>query len=368
MSNPIPFVDLRPTHIKLQPRLNEAFQRTLERSHFICGPELEKFEKTFAKYSEAGFSVGVANGLDALVLALRAFDIGPGHEVIIPAHTFVATALAVSYVGATPVFVDVDADSFNIDVSRIEEKITACTRAIMPVHLYGLMADLPAIRTLADQHRLIVIEDAAQAHGAEIQKRRAGSIGDAAGFSFYPGKNLGALGDGGAVTTNKYETAERIRTLRNYGSKIKYTHEEKGVNSRLDELQAAFLSEKFTLLEEMTESRIRVAETYSQTLAGTFAILPKTPAGYRHVWHLYVIRVRDRNKVQAALADVGIQTLVHYPTPCHLQPAYADLHHKVGDFPVSEEMAKTVLSLPLWYGMPAQECAERVLAVLKKFS
>lgn len=363
----IPFVDLKGMHSGMKAQLEGAFSRVLENSYYICGTELTKFEKDFAQFTQAKHCVGVANGLDALILTLRSMGIGAGDEVALPAHTFIATALAVSAVGATPVLVDVDLRTYNIDPTDLRKKITKKTKAIIPVHLYGLMADMNEILAIAKEHGLQVLEDAAQAHGAELDGKRAGSFGDAAGFSFYPGKNLGALGDGGAITTNSDSFAEKLQTLRNYGAKKKYHHTEKGVNSRLDELQAAFLNEKLPLLEKWTQERQSIADLYHESFAGLSVSLPETPVGYRHSWHLYVIRTPKRGQLQKSLSEAGIDTLIHYPVPVHFQDAYREMGHNPGDFPASEKAASEVLSLPLWVGMPAAEAAERIRKVLKTF-
>lgn len=343
----IPFLDLTAAHLELQEGLDNAFRRVLASSWFILGKELKSFEEEFAACCGAKHCVGVGNGLDALTLILRAMDIGPGDEVIVPAGTFIATWLAVSQAGAVPVPVDQDEKTFNIDTSLIEKAVTKKTKAVMPVHLYGKMAEMDSINRIAEKYGLKVIEDAAQAHGACYRGKRAGTLGDAAGFSFYPGKNLGALGDGGAVVTNDDGIAAKARLLRNYGSKEKYQHEEKGVNSRLDELQAAFLRVKLENLEEWNERRRMLAMRYRETLSRIPGlILPEAEDGESHVWHLYVVRHPERDAVRARLEKAGIETLVHYPVPPHLSPAYSGKFQK-GDFPVAERLAKEVISLPM---------------------
>ncbi len=375
----VPFLDLAPMYEELRSELDAAYQRTMSSAWYIMGRECDAFEAEYARYCQAEHCVGVGNGLDALSLLLRAYGIGAGDEVIVPAHTFIATWLAVSSVGATPVGVDVEWESFNLAPGRIEEAITPRTRAIIPVHLYGRPADMEAIHHIAAAHGLKVIEDAAQAHGATYRGRRAGSLGDAAGFSFYPVKNLGAIGDGGAVTSNDGELMERLRLIRNYGSRAKYVHEEAGVNSRLDELQAAFLRAKLRVLDEWNERRRRVARTYAERLSGleeltlpegiegasgragegargragdtaipdsgpsTFNFQPSTES----VWHLYVVRTPDRDGIQKRLAEAGVGTMIHYPCPPHLQQAYAHLGLGPGTFPVAERIAREALSLPM---------------------
>jgi dTDP-4-amino-4,6-dideoxygalactose transaminase len=354
----VPFLDLKSPYLELKDELDAAYRRVMESGWYILGNEVAAFESEFASYCETSHCIGVANGLDALHLIVRAYGIGPGDEVIVPANTYIATWLAVTHAGATPVPVEPDARTCNIDTQRIETAITARTKAIMVVHLYGQPADMDAINAIVakvNQSRvtshaspLVVIEDCAQAHGARYKGRRAGSLGDAAGFSFYPGKNLGAIGDGGAVTTNDPELAERIRVLRNYGSRIKYHNEVIGFNSRLDELQAALLRVKLTRLDEWNERRRMVAAHYLQGLAGKAQLtLPHVPEWSEPVWHLFVVRHAQRDALQKGLTAAGIGTMIHYPIPPHLQPAYADLKWQEGDFLISERMAKEVLSLPM---------------------
>lgn len=347
-SQTIPFLNFSAMHAELRPSLDEAYKRVIESNHLILGGEVEQFQKEFAEYSEAKFAIGVGNGLDALFLVLKAMGIGLGDEVIVPSNTYIATWLAVSYAGATPVPVEPDPLTYNLDPARIEAAVTERTRAIMPVHLYGQPADMDPILEIAKLHGLRVIEDAAQAHGARYKGKRVGTLGDAAGFSFYPGKNLGALGDGGAVTTNDAELAERIRILRNYGSKTKYHNEIKGYNSRLDELQAAFLREKLKRLDDWNGKRRQIAERYLAGLKNSKLGLPFVPAWAEPVWHLFVIRCQERNSFQSSLTEQGVGTMIHYPIPPHLQPAYAELNLGEGDFPISEAMHREVLSLPMW--------------------
>jgi dTDP-4-amino-4,6-dideoxygalactose transaminase len=342
----VPFLDLKAIYLELKEELDAAYQRVMESSWYILGTEVEAFEQEFADYCGVKHCIGVGNGLDALHLILRAMDIGPGDEVIVPANTYIATWLAVSYAGATPVPVEPDEQTYNIDPNRIEETITPRTRAILPVHLYGQPADMDPILDIAKRHNLKVIEDAAQAHGARYKGKKTGGLGDAAGFSFYPGKNLGALGDGGAVTTNDDELAKRVRVLRNYGSRVKYDHEVKGFNSRLDELQAAFLRVKQRKLDEWNERRKIIADIYLKGLAEIPGlVLPYVPDWAEPVWHLFVIQTIKRDQLQKYLAEQGIQTLIHYPVPPHKQGAYEELKHL--PLPISERLHKEVLSLPI---------------------
>lgn len=356
----IPFVDLRPLHDSVRHEITHAMERVMTASQFICGPELEAFEGEFARYCEVQHCVGVSNGFDALVLILRAMDIGDGDEVILPANSFIATALAVSAAGAKPVLVDVDARTYNIDVAGIERAITPRTRAIIPVHLFGQMADMEGVMALAHPRRIKVIEDAAQAHGARDRGRRAGSIGHASAFSFYPGKNLGALGDGGAVVTDDPALAARVRLLRGYGSDVKYHHRVRGVNARLDELQAAFLRVKLRHLDDWNRERRAIAAAFERLLDSPALLNPFVPRGNEPVWHLYVVRLKDREERRQALTAAGVQTQIHYPVPIHLQEAYADLGFREGSFPVSELLAGEILSLPVWIGMNAEEVGERI--------
>jgi dTDP-4-amino-4,6-dideoxygalactose transaminase len=344
----IPFLDLNSAYRELKAELNAAYQRVMDSGWYILGQEVEAFEREFATYCGAKHCIGVGNGLEALHLILRGFGIGHGDEVIVPANTYIATWLAVSYAGATPVPVEPDERTYNIDPKRIETAVTKRTKAIIPVHLYGQPADMDPISDIAARHALKVIEDAAQAHGARYKGKMAGSLGDAAGFSFYPGKNLGAFGDGGAVTTNDAELAEKIKLLRNYGSQRKYYNDVKGFNSRLDELQAAFLRVKLRKLDEWNGRRKKLGQQYREQLRYLpRIIMPHVPEWAEPVWHLFVIRYAQRDTLQKALADVGIGTMIHYPIPPHQQLAYVDLNIMRDDFPISERMAKEVLSLPM---------------------
>ncbi len=344
----IPFNDFASPYQELQGELDEAYQRFMRSAWYILGKEVEAFEREYAEYCGTTHCVGLGNCLDALHLILRAYDIGPGDEVIVPSNTYIATWLAVSYAGATPVPVEPDERTFNLDPERIGAAITPRTRAIMPVHLYGQTADMDPIMEIARKHRLKVIEDAAQAQGGLYKGRKAGGLGDAAGHSFYPTKNLGAFGDAGAVTTNDPELAERVRTLRNYGSKKRYYNEVKGVNSRLDELQAAFLRVKLRHLDKWNGRRAEVAKAYLPELAKLPGLMvPFVPDWATPVWHLFVVRHAKRDLFQQKLTELGIGTLIHYPVPPHLSGAYAEMREKLGSQPIAEMMAETVLSLPI---------------------
>jgi dTDP-4-amino-4,6-dideoxygalactose transaminase len=343
----VPFLDFVGPYDELKPELDEAYFRFMKSAWYILGKEVEAFEQEYATYCDSRHCIGVANGLEALHLILRAYGIGEGHEVIVPSNTYIATWLAVSYADATPVPVEPDPDTYNLDPARIEKAITPRTKAIMPVHLYGQPADMDPIMALAEKHGLKVIEDNAQAQGALYKGRRTGSLGHAAGHSFYPGKNLGALGDAGAVTTHDPALADRVRTLRNYGSKKKYYNDLKGYNSRLDELQAAFLRVKLKKLDEWNQRRRAIAESYLSRLSGPDLVLPKVPDWAKPVWHLFVVRHPQRDSFQSALNAAGIGTLIHYPVPPHLSGAYADAGWKRGAFPLAEELAGSVLSLPM---------------------
>ena len=363
MPDRIAFLDLHAAYLELKDDLDAAYHRVMDSGWFILGKEVEAFEREFAAYCEAAHCVGVGNGLEALHLILRAYGIGPGDEVIVPANTYIATWLAVSYAGATPIPVEPDARTYNLDPALIEAAITPATRAILPVHLYGQPADMDPIKALASRYGLKVIEDAAQAHGARYHGRRVGGLGDAAGFSFYPGKNLGALGDGGAVVTNDADLAERVRVLRNYGSRVKYHNEVKGFNSRLDELQAALLRVKLPVLDEWNERRRAAAARYLDGLAGSELGLPYVPKWAEPVWHLFVVRHPQRDALQQRLQQAGIGTMIHYPIPPHLQPAYAELGYGAGAFPISEAIHREVLSLPMGPQLTAVQWG-RVMEVL----
>lgn len=343
----VPFLDAGAAYLELQREIDDGMSRVLRSGRYLLGNELAKFEEEFGAYCETKHCIGVANGLDALHLILRALDVGAGDEVIVPANTYIATWLAVTYAGATPVPVEPSELTYNIEPALIEKAITSRTKAIMPVHLYGQPADMDPINEIARRHGLKVIEDAAQAHGARYKGRRAGALSDAAGFSFYPAKNLGALGDAGAVTTNDDEVAAKVRLLRNYGSEKKYYNESKGFNSRLDELQAAILRVKLQHLDDWNARRNEVASFYLQSLASADIVLPDVPEAVEPSWHLFVVRSHDRNTLQERLTASGVGTLIHYPVPPHLQKAYAELKYARGGFPISESMANEVLSLPI---------------------
>lgn len=351
----IPFVSFLPMEEELNGELRAAFSRVFERSWYIGGKEDEAFEESFAKYCNTKYCIGCGNGLDALMLSLRALGIGKGDEVIVPSNTYIATALAVTYVGAAPVFAEPDIRTFNIDPAKIEDKITDKTKAIMPVHLYGQPCDMDPIMELAKKYHLFVVEDCAQAHGALYKGRKVGSFGDAAGFSFYPGKNLGALGDAGAAATNHKEIADRLRALGNYGSDYKYHHIYQGVNSRLDEMQAAFLSAKLPHLDKMNENRRETARRYLEGIRNSQVILPYVLPETEPVWHIFGIRCARRDELAAYLAEKGIGTNKHYPIPMHLQECYQDLGIPKGSLPIAEKISETQLSLPLYYGMTEEE-------------
>jgi dTDP-4-amino-4,6-dideoxygalactose transaminase len=344
----IQFLDMKTPYLELKDELDRAYKRVMESGWYILGKECEAFEKEFADYCGTKYCICVGNGLDALHLILRAYGIGEGDEVIVPANTYIATWLAVSYAGAIPIPVEPDVKTYNINSLLIEKSITDRTKAIIAVHLYGQPADMDLINDLAKKYNLKVIEDAAQAHGAKYKGCKTGSLGDAAGFSFYPGKNLGALGDGGAVTTNDPILAEKVKILRNYGSRVKYFNEVKGFNSRLDELQAALLRVKLSKLDQWNQRRREVANKYLESLKNSNGIvLPFVLEWTEPSWHLFVIRIKNRDELQSYLFKNDIDTLIHYPIPPHLSEAYAEMDYKIGDFPITEQIAKTVLSLPI---------------------
>lgn len=354
----IPFLDLKAQYKSIKGEIKEAVNNIFETCAFVGGKEVETFEKIFADYCHASYCVGVGNGTDALWLTLKAMDIGPGDEVILPANTFIATAEAISAVGAQPVFVDQDKETYTINTGEISARISEKTKAIIAVHLYGQPADMDPILEIAAQHGIKVIEDAAQAHGAEYKGRRIGSIGDAACFSFYPGKNLGAYGDGGAVVTNDQKLADQVRLLSQHGSKVKYSHEIAGYNSRLDGIQAAILNVKMNYIEQWTVARRKNASLYRELLKDTEIILPIEKEDVRHVYHLFVVRVKNRDAVQKQLLERGIQTGIHYPTPIHLTEAYKGLGIQSGTFPISEEYASDLLSLPMFAELTKKQIKE----------
>jgi dTDP-4-amino-4,6-dideoxygalactose transaminase len=343
----VPFLDLRASYLELQEEIESAVAGVLASGAYLLGPQLEAFEAEFAEYTGARHCVAVGSGLDALYIALRALGIGDGDEVLVPSNTYIATWLAVSYVGSKPVPVEPSPHTYNMDPARIEAAITSRTRAILPVHLYGQPADMDPIIEIARKYNLHVLDDAAQAHGARYRCKRVGSLTDITGWSFYPGKNLGAFGDGGAITTNDSSLADKVRLLRNYGSRKKYFNEEKGINSRLDELQAAILRVKLRRLDKWNERRRRIASRYNNELQQAGLLLPFIPAYADPVHHLFVVRCDRRDSLQQHLTNSGITTLIHYPVAPHLQQAYRDLGVREGSLPLSEEIHRTVLSLPI---------------------
>lgn len=343
----IPFLDVGAAYKELKPEIDAAIARVLDSGWYILGPEVEAFEAEYAAYCQAKHAIGVANGLDALHLALLAMGVGPGDEVIVPSNTYIATWLAVSQCGAVPVPVEPVEATYNIDPARIEAAITPRTKVILPVHLYGQPADLDPILAIARKHGLRVLEDAAQAHGARYKGRRIGAHGDAVAWSFYPGKNLGALGDGGAVTTNDPEIADRIRLLRNYGSRVKYVNELRGFNSRLDPIQAAVLRVKLRVLNEWNARRREIAQRYLEALAGNELVLPQVPEWADPVWHLFVVRHANRESLQNKLSEAGVGTMIHYPIPPHKQHAYVCMQNSHDEYPITNQVAKEVISLPI---------------------
>lgn len=363
----IPFLDFNSIHEVVVPELKNAASAVIESGWFVNGAEVTAFERAWADFLGTDICVGVNSGLDALELSLRAARIGEGDEVIVPSNTYIATALAATHVGAKPVFVEPVPSTYLIDIDRVEGAISERTKAIIPVHLYGQAADMNGVMALAERHGLFVVEDNAQAHGSTWEGRRTGSYGHANATSFYPGKNLGALGDAGAVTTNDSKIARQIKMLRNYGSEIKYHNQVVGYNKRLDEMQAAFLSVKLKHLKSWTASRQAIANQYLDGLEGVGdLILPVTQAGATHVYHLFVVRTHFRDQLTSFLQKCGIGTLIHYPIPPHLQKCYGNLGHNSGDFPIAEELANTLLSLPIWPGM-SQDQVDYVVDSVKAF-
>jgi dTDP-4-amino-4,6-dideoxygalactose transaminase len=364
----IPLVDLGAQHRQVADEVARGFAGVLETTSFILGKEVKQFEEAFAAFMGTKHCVAVANGTDALELALRAAGIGPGDEVIVPTNTFIATALAVARAGATPVLVDCDPVYYMLDVEQAAAKVGPKTKAIMPVDLYGQVAPMEAVEALAAKHGLLIVEDAAQAQGAKRKGRGAGTYGVAAGTSFYPGKNLGAYGDGGAVTTNSDDVAKKIRALRNYGSEVTYHHPETGFNSRLDTLQAVVLLAKLKRLAAWNEARRGAARRYEELLAGVPGVtVPRTMDGNEHIWHVYVVRVPRRDDVLKKLNADGIGAGIHYPVPLHLQGAFKNLGHRAGDFPVAEKAANEIVSLPMFGEITAEQQAyvvERLKAAL----
>ena len=357
----IPFLDFEGLHGPIREELIEAFKEVLDSNWFIMGNQLDQFEKEYAEWNNVRHCIGVSNGLDALILSLRALEIGSGDEVIIPSNTYIATALAVSHVGATPVFVEPRIETANINPDLIEASISKQTKAIMPVHLYGQACEMEAIMDIANKYKLFVIEDNAQAHGATYNGKKTGSWGHINATSFYPGKNLGALGDGGAITTDSNELAQKIRVLRNYGSQEKYKNEVLGYNNRLDELQAAFLRVKLRKLDEWTEERNRIAETYIDGLKDFSGIeLFSLADGATSAYHLFVVKAQDRKELQSRLNEAGIGTLIHYPIPPHLQECYKDIGFNRGDFPIAEYLSKSTISIPLFIGISEKEQSQLI--------
>lgn len=351
----VPFIDLRVQHRAIRDELNQAIQRVMERADFALGEDVVRFEEEFAAFCGARHAVGVDSGLSALELSLRALGIGPGDEVIVPAHTFIATAAAVTFSGARLVLADVNPTTYNIDVAQIEAAITPRTRAIIPVHLYGLPADMDAISYVADQHALVVIEDACQAHGAYHKGRRVGSLGHASAFSFYPTKNLGGCGDGGMVLTNDAQVAEQVRAMRNCGQKVKHRHELSPFNHRLDTIQAAILRIKLQYLDRWNEARRRSAALYTEFLAGPALVTPTETPDSTHDYYVYAVRTPQRDALKAHLQNQGVGTAIHYPVPVHLQPFYADNGFRRGQFPVAEQVCNEILSLPMFPEMSAEQ-------------
>ena len=363
----IPFVSFRPMEKELDKELRAAFERVYNRSWYIEGEEDQKFEADFAKFCDSKYCVGVGNGLDALMLSLKAMGVGTGDEVIVPSNTYIATALAVTYVGATPIFVEPDIRTFNISPKLIANKITTATKAIIAVHLYGQACDMDSIMEIAKKYGLLVLEDCAQAHGALYKGRKIGSFGNMAAFSFYPGKNLGALGDAGAVVTNDAKLAEKVRALGNYGSDYKYHHIYKGNNSRLDEMQAAFLTAKLQILDKMNEERRKIAKQYLCGIKNPEIVLPYVNPDTVPVWHIFAIRTKRREALEKYLQDKEIGTNKHYPIPMHMQECYKDLGIKGGELPTAEEISATELSIPMYYGMTDEE-VEYVIEAINAFA
>ena len=362
----VPFVDLKPLENRLDHQLRYAFERVYQRSKYIEGEEDNAFEMAFAEYCSSAYCVGCGNGLDALMLPLKALGIGAGDEVIVPSNTYIATALAVTYAGATPVFVEPDIRTYNLDAAHLDAALTEKTKAIMPVHLYGQPCDMDSIMNFAKAHGLYVIEDCAQAHGATYKGKRVGSFGDAVGFSFYPGKNLGALGDAGALVTSNKQLADKVRALGNYGSDYKYHHIYQGNNSRLDELQAAFLHAKLPSLDEVNNDRRRTAACYLNGIHNERLVLPHVIPDTEPVWHIFAIRCSRRDELADYLEKAGISTNRHYPIPIHLQGAYAGLNIPKGSLPVAEEISATQLSLPIYYGITDNQI-DYVVETLNRF-
>ncbi|MDO8532813.1 MAG: DegT/DnrJ/EryC1/StrS family aminotransferase [Dehalococcoidia bacterium] len=364
----IPLVDLRAQHDANRSEIWAAIERVIESSQFIMGEEVERLEAEFAAFCGARYAVGTSSGTTALQLALLALGVGPGDEVITTPHTFIATAEAVSHVGARPVFVDIDTATYTMDPGKLEAAITPRTKAVIPVHLYGHPADMRRIMEIARRRHLVVLEDAAQAHGAVCEGRKVGAWGDVAAFSFYPGKNLGAMGDAGAVVTNDEAIARQVKLLRNHGRAEKYEHQCVGYNARLDTLQAAVLRVKLRRLEEWNRRRRAIAQVYGQTLAGTPLVIPSERPGCQAVYHLYVVRSPQRDLLREHLRPQGVETGIHYPLPLHLQPAYSALGYRAGAFPCTEQAAREVLSLPMYPEMTEEQVRQVSAAVVTFFA
>ena len=362
----VPFADFAPMHNEVAEEMKATFEKVYEKGWFIQGAECARFEKAFAEYCETDFCIGCGNGLDALHMILLAAGIGAGDEVIVPAQTYIASALGVTYAGAKPVFVDIEPQYYSLDPEKIEEAITPATKAIMAVHLFGQVGRFDEIAAIAKKYGLLLIEDAAQAHAALYKGKKAGSLGDAAGFSFYPGKNLGALGDGGAVCTGDAQLAEKIRIFGNYGSRKKYVHEYKGFNSRLDELQAAFLSVKLEKLDLWHKDRQRIAERYLKEIKNPKVTLPALNPDGVHAWHLFPVMVEERVAFHTYMEENDVNCQIHYPFAMHQHEAYKDLGYKEGDFPVAEKAAAQEVSLPIYYGMTDEQIAH-VVDLVNKF-
>lgn len=361
----IPFLDLKAGYLEVQADIDSSIKELLKSGWYILGKDVASFEEEYAEYCEAKYCVGVGNGLDALHLSLLSLGIGAGDEVIVPSNTYIATWLAVSQCGATPVPVEPDPNTYNIDPTRIKAAITNKTKAILPVHLYGQPADLGAIMQVAREHGLRVLEDGAQAHGSRYRGQKIGSHGDIVAWSFYPGKNLGCFGDGGAVTTNNIELARQIRTLGNYGSSIKYVNKVQGFNSRLDPIQAVSLKVKLKVLDDWNQRRVQIAKRYQEALGGIGITLPASIDRVDPVWHLYVIQHPDRNLLQQRLKKDGIDTMIHYPIPPHLQDAYKNLGFSIGSFPLAEKIHRQVLSLPIFPQMTSHQVDYVIESVIR---
>lgn len=351
----IKFLDLHKINERFRPQIDEALKRVLDSGWYLLGKEDAQFEADFAQYCGTKYCIGCANGLDALNLIIKAYGFGAGDEIIAPANTYIASILAITQNNCTPVLVEPDINTYNINPDLIEEKITSMTKAIMVVHLYGQAVQMEKIWQLAKKYDLKVIEDSAQAHGAIYQGKRTGNLGDASGFSFYPGKNLGCLGDGGCVTTNDDDLAAKIRAIRNYGSNIKYNNIIQGINSRLDEVQAAVLDIKYAFLDEDNEKRRKIADFYRKNIKNPLIVLPQTDDEKSHVWHIFAVRTEERNRLQKHLSDNNIQTLIHYPIPPHKQECYKEMNNLC--FPITEKIHEEILSIPISPVLTGEEAA-----------